>query len=374
MAKSRLKYLCVYVKSIVVGNLKKSMNAGLFVIFASLVILSLIGILSVLSNGPASSPTATIFNAPTHQIFVTNWASDSVSVINASNYSTVKTITGFKKPLSIAPLQGKGEIFVANSGSNTISVISTTTDTISFNITVGQNPVSMAFTPDSKLAYVTNSNNTGNISTISVINTTTYNVVNTIRLQGGSAGGIAISPDGLQAFVAIVGSKYIAIINTSNSGVNYLYLGEKAHTPCDAYASPNSAYIFIGSCNANGVYIINTITDTLIGNITNIGGGSDPYGSEITVSPDGSKLLISNVSSISNSPSGTVSVIDTSNYSIYKIINNIGSPYALEFSPNGSRIFITDYETASLYVLNATTYSDIKRIHVGLLPSGVAMT
>ncbi len=375
MRKSRIKYLCIYVKIILVGNLKKSINTGLFVTLASLVILSLIGILSVLSNGPASSPTTTIFNAPMRQIFVTNWASDSVSVINASNYTVVKIITGFKRPTGIVYLPNHGEVFVTNSGSNTVSVINTTTDTVIKNITVGLNPSDVVFYTNRSEAYVSNYNNSGN-STISVINTTTYAVKNTIPMWriGGGVEGLAISPNGKYLLAAMYTTKYLAVINaTTNEIVHYIQVGKGGHTPYDVVISPNGAYAYASTFDASYVYVINMTTYEVIKNIT-IGGSSDIYGSELAISPDGSAVIATNVSQSSHIL-GTASVINTTTDSVEKVIYGLPSAYAVAFSPGGGEAIISEgFGGRSISIINTITYEIVKRISVGGDPAGIAIT
>ncbi len=60
------------------------------------------------------------------RVYVTNAASNTVSVISTSTNKVVDTIHVGKSPSSVAYDSADGEVYVTNSDSNTVSVISTT--------------------------------------------------------------------------------------------------------------------------------------------------------------------------------------------------------------------------------------------------------
>lgn len=344
-----------------------------------LIVLILISVISFLTSVySTSTATTTIFIAPTHQIFVTNLASDSVSVINASNDVVVKTIEGLSRPEGIAVSPNGAQVVITNSGNDTVSVVNTLTDSIIKNITVGHYPDSVAFSPEGNSVYVLNKEN----GTISVINTTTYTVTNTTHGVGDAPTGIAVSPDGKQIFIAAEG--YVAVINTTNYNIvnytdTYIYnLSLGSYTgimPYDIVISPNGEEAFVSSISGSQVYVINTKTYNVIKTIL-IGFTSDPDGSEIAISPYGTQVIVAGTNTVMNAPNldGTVFMINTTTYNITKTLSRIETPYAIAFSPNGSNIYVSDYGTKYIYVLNSTTLSITNTINVGELPSGIVVT
>jgi YVTN family beta-propeller protein len=87
--------------------------------------------------------------------------------------------------------------YVTNFGSNTVSVIDQATKTVVATVPVGANPLGVALTPNGASAYVVNWSS----GTVSVIATATNTVVTTIPVGVGPA-GIAITPDGAFVYVS----------------------------------------------------------------------------------------------------------------------------------------------------------------------------
>ena len=78
--------------------------------------------------------------------------------------------------------------YVTNFNSNTVSVINTATNTVIATIPVGSGPQGVAVSPDSTRAYVTNFNS----NTVSVINTATNTVI-AMTPVGSAPSGVAVA-------------------------------------------------------------------------------------------------------------------------------------------------------------------------------------
>ena len=89
--------------------------------------------------------------------------------------------------------------YVTNFNSNTVSVINTATNTVTATIAVGANPDGVAITPNGATIYVANSGN-GTGTNVSVINTASNTVTATVTV-GSGPDGIAVTPNGANAYV-----------------------------------------------------------------------------------------------------------------------------------------------------------------------------
>ena len=106
--------------------------------------------------------------------YITNSGDGTVSVIDTTTNTVVKTIPVGSKPFGVAVTPDGSKIYIANSGDDTVSVINTATNTvIGSAIAVGTDPVGVAVTPDGKTVYVTNQGD----GTVSVIDTATNTVI-----------------------------------------------------------------------------------------------------------------------------------------------------------------------------------------------------
>ena len=115
--------------------------------------------------------------------------------INTADYSTIVTTLdlGFYDAFAISP---DGTFVYAGSNDGIVAIDTSTnmmTDLIS---SVGE-PFAIAFTPDGRTAYATIADN----GTVAVIDTATNRVVNTLSNVGFNPAGIVISPDTLLAYV-----------------------------------------------------------------------------------------------------------------------------------------------------------------------------
>lgn len=82
--------------------------------------------------------------------------------------------------------------YVTNFGSDNVSVIDTKTHSVIASVTVGMVPQDVAFTPDGKIAYVTNS---GSIpGTVSAIDTKTHSVIASVTV-GDRPNTVAFAPN-----------------------------------------------------------------------------------------------------------------------------------------------------------------------------------
>ena len=92
-------------------------------------------------------------------------------------------------------------------------MINTEDNTVSATVTVGSGPDGVAITPDGLSAYVANGG-----STVSVINTEDNTVSETVTV-GSFPIGVAITPAGLFAYVTNSGSGTVSVIDTADNTV-----------------------------------------------------------------------------------------------------------------------------------------------------------
>ena len=218
--------------------------------------------------------------------------------------------------LTVSEGQGASttNLFVVSSATDSVAVIDPSTNQVIKEIPVGRSPIRLAMTPDGRKAYVSN----GGDFTLSVIDTTNQVVTSTITV-GRSPQELAVTPDGGRLFVVHKASGDISVVDTSTDTV---------------------------------------ITDVAIG-----GNGSR----DVEVSSDGRFAYVA------NSTASMVNVIDTSTYAVSNITTPAG-PRRLLFTPAGDRLFVADYDSGFVSVIDTATRTLIANISVGIKPRGMAIT
>jgi YVTN family beta-propeller protein len=162
----------------------------------------------------AVNPTGT-------DVYVANYVSNTVSVINPATNSVITTINlgGGTNPTAVAVNPTgtyAGDVYVANNEDGTVSVINPATNTVTATINVGSNNAEgVAVSPSGTDVYVPNGDSTHGVGTVSVIDPSTNMVIATATV-GGEPEAVAVSPTGTYAgdvYVANWASGTVSVIS-----------------------------------------------------------------------------------------------------------------------------------------------------------------
>jgi YVTN family beta-propeller protein len=235
-------------------------------------------------------------SAPTcaQKVYITNYRSNNVSVIDTTINKVIATASGIISPYGVAvsPDRSKAYVTGVSGAISNISVIDTASDTIigtiSYPLQGGAGAVGIAFSPDGKEVYVTN---TRPADTLSVIDTRTNTVIATIPV-GDNPVGLAVSPNGSKVYVANYDDDHVSVIDTATNTV-------VANIPAISSGfgvaiTPDGSKVYV--TNLAGVSVIQALTDSVIATIAVGLSNTNPYG--LAVTPDGSKVYVANEGSL----------------------------------------------------------------------------
>jgi YVTN family beta-propeller protein len=99
-------------------------------------------------------PIALAFNPSDDNLYVANFNSANVSIIDTSTNTIEDTITVGEGPIALAFNPSDDNLYVADFVSGNVSIIDTSTNTIEDTITVGEGPIALAFNPSDDNLYV----------------------------------------------------------------------------------------------------------------------------------------------------------------------------------------------------------------------------
>lgn len=243
-------------------------------------------------------------------------------------------------PLTAAITPDGLEVYVSNFGSNTVSVISTATDKVIATVAVGSEPDALAMSPDGSRVYV--GQHGGNVS---VIDTFTK-VVSTISV-GSPVRDLALTPDGSKLYVAMefAGLKKVDISTGSVAVVSSIACPE------GVALTPNGKYLYVnyqcfgpgGSSGHDAIGKFDVATDTLLKGII----GFPNVGSKIAVSRDGKRVWASNVDACSSPaydhvgcplvPQGIINIIETESD---RLVDSLAAVGRVSFAPKDSFVVV----------------------------------
>lgn len=134
--------------------------------------------------------------------------------------------------------------------------------------------------------------------------------------------------------------------------------------PVDVAVSPDGTRAYVSNSGSGSVSVIDTTTNTTVGDPIPVGSG--PRG--LSLSPDGTRAYVANYDG------GTVSVIDTStNKTVGVPIVVGGSPWDVALAPNGARAYVTNV-SGTVSVIDTHTNQIVGGIALGAVTHGVAFT
>lgn len=259
----------------------------------------------------------------------------------AKTFTVSKTIDVNSSPLSALITPNGTEVYISNNASDTVSVISTATDTVIATVSVGSKPDALAVSPDGKKVYV--GQHGGDVS---VIDTATK-AVSTIP-TGSPVRDLAMTPDGTKIYLAMEFSGLKKIITSTNS---VSPVESPGGCPEGVAVTPDGLFLYVnyqcggpgGSAGHDAIGKFDVATDTFIKSI----GGFPNVGSKIAVSPYDDRVWATGGDACSNPsydhkrcsvvPQGVVNVLSASTDTL---VRSIGVPGRVAFFPNNSFVFL----------------------------------
>lgn len=201
------------------------------------------------------------------------------------------------------------------------------------------------------------------------INGETYKVDNTIPLAKDSQPhGLRLSTDDRIAYIALIGGKGMAVLNTSTDKVETIQLsGSTVQTAI----IPNSSYV------AASVYDNKQIAfyDSFKEEISFVQLPSEAEGAiQSYATPDGRFLYIADQGYYFGKPtSDYVYKIDVQSKQVVGKIQAGVAPHGVVVSPDGKRAYITNLLSDDISVIDTTTDKEIAKIKVGKMPNGISL-
>ena len=207
-----------------------------------------------------NGPNALALNANGSTLYVANATDATVSVIDTLNDTVSATIATGATSGTLALSPGGTTLYETNSAANTLLVVSTLTDSITATITVGQGPWGTSLNSNGSTLYVDNSD----AATISVINTATNTVTSTFSVPNGVAVS-TLNSAGTTLYVANAAtSGYLSAVNTGS----YIVSSSTAIAgePTDIVDTPTYVYLSVAG-SPSAIYAYSDATGALVATI-----------------------------------------------------------------------------------------------------------
>ncbi|MBF6037211.1 YncE family protein, partial [Pseudomonas sp. P155] len=278
------------------------------------------------------SPHGIAFTPDGTRVYVSNYTSDTISVIDTATNLVLTNIPVERDPAGIVVSPDGTRAYVCCNGSNSILVIDVATNRVLTTFPVEGHPVGVAFSPDGSRAYTSNFVS----STVSVIDTVMDRVLTNISTDEGPY-GIAVNSNGTRTYVCNHKSNTVSVIDTTtNQFLTNITVGR---SPISIAVRQDGTRAYVCGLS-DTVSVIDMATNRVLKNIP-VG----DYSYCIAVSQDGTRAYF-------GGHSGTVSVIDTATDRVLRSIPVGQSLQVIALSPDGTRAYISASYSQQVFVID----------------------
>jgi YVTN family beta-propeller protein len=258
----------------------------------------------------------------------------NVTVINATNNRAITNITEpfHHTPRDLAYDPTDRKLFVADVYSNTVSVINTTSNTVIDTIPTGSITDGVVYDSSNGNVYAVNAG-----SPVTVIKASDNKVIANIPVGSNSLGGVFDPANGeVYVFNQLSGS--VSVINGATNTVLTTIHGLPSPV-AGAYDSANGK-IYVANYDSGGVSIIDTTTNQLVNTIPGNGGLAG-----VLFDPDNNLIYVSNQGHQGNGPGGNtlLRISGTNDTLLGSVVIPGPSPVGMAYNPNNHNIYVTNF-------------------------------
>lgn len=226
--------------------------------------------------------------------------------------------------------------YITNFTSDSVSVVDTNSNTVTTTIPVSTGAVGVAYSPDRSRVYTTGFSVSDNVA---VIDTATNTVIATIPIPDYPT-GIAVSPDGSKAYVTSYMSNIVSVVNLSNNTVSgTITVGD---SPAGVVFSPNGNRAYISNAASIDVSVIDTANDSVVATVT-LGSGQ-PFG--LDTNGDGTRLYVAHTSYIA--------IVDTANNTVLSDLPTCANVQNMAHSKTSARLVTACFDNDDIAVYDTT--------------------
>ncbi|MDT8347075.1 MAG: YncE family protein [Flavobacteriaceae bacterium] len=246
--------------------------------------------------------------------------------------------------------QAEGVLIVLHKSDHTAGFVDLKTNTTIGILPTGKNPHEVAVAPNQLTATITNygsRNAPGN--SLSVIDLVGLKVLKTIELDHSYPHGIVYLDDE-RVLVTAEGNKAVIIVNIMSGTTEYSINTHQEISHMLAL-SPDKDFAYIANIGSGSMSVIDLTEFKLVKNI-NTGKGAEG----IATRTDLQEVWVT------NRAENSISVINTKSLDIERSLESESFPIRIQFTPNMNFALVSNAQNGTLNIFDTKTYSMVKSI------------
>ncbi len=290
--------------------------------------------------GVGSNPNAIVVSAGQARAYVAN--DGSVSVINTNNHTQLSetSTTVHTGQTAIGLFRSGTKVYIGDFALKTMVSFNPSTLAVKPGIRVGMGATDFAGASNGS-AYVSEFGQGGAVGRIQVVNTSTDALTKTITLKQGVV-GLTTAPGNKTIWAGSVVSGQIWVLDTRTNTIVRRLNASKSGPIGGIALSPDGTQAWVSGIA--GVSVINRSTGKLVKFIPILDifqGG--PQAGDITFNSSGTQALVLNSTDPGNPGQGAVAAINRTTYQVTSTTALGNEPTAMAINPTTNEVFATNY-------------------------------
>jgi YVTN family beta-propeller protein len=293
-------------------------------------------------------------------IYVPNFGSNTVSIIDPRTYRVILTVPVPKGPQHVVPAWDLRTLWVSDNTGDTLTPINPVTGTFGKPVRV-DDPYNLYFTPDGRFAIVV----AERLRRLDFRDPHTFRLRRSLRAPCIGVNHMDFSGDARYAIVSCEFSGELLKLDLRRRRITAsLHLPRHAAVPQDVRVAPNGRLFYVADLAAGGVWEVDGRSFRVVGFLRT---GAGAHG--LVVSRDGRLLYVANRNA------GSVSVISFRRRRVIRTwwLPGGGSPDMGGVSADGKVLWLSGRFDAEVYAISTHTGRLLARISVGASPHGVCV-
>jgi YVTN family beta-propeller protein len=298
-----------------------------------------------------SQPTAITVSFDSQFVYVANWNSETISVIDAKRKTVVSTIYLGFHPSSVV-VTSEQILYVADYDDGLVFVIEPSNYWLITVVSVGNSPVWLTLSPpyDANtwpyyFIYVANSGD----GTVSVIDSNTNGILGSPIPVGGVPTELLASPSGKSVYLygGYAPANDLVLIDVASQ--TFTHVGDPQIVENALSISPDGSTLYGIDLGSNSIVMLDCASEEVVGTIP---GPKNFTLNTTAISPDGKFLYVAAANDLKNE--GEMLVVDTSTNQFVGTPTRFssGSTNAMAMAPHGNTLYTTNNGTVSVVAIS----------------------
>lgn len=303
-------------------------------------------------------PSSVLLTPDGSHLYVANYDTDNVYVIQTSNNTVVSTIAVGDGPWGLAQKPDGSEIYVTNYLGHSVSAIASATNTVIWTTAGIVAPNGIAVSPNGSFLFVATNDTTRKVT---VLSTSSHAITGSSNLSTGVLADVKISPDGLKLYVADRTANVINVLDLNTYINTQRAVG---NDPLWMALSADGSKIYVTENASHQFQVISTASWTIDATVS-MGAGSGPWGIALNSSED--RIYVA------NSTNNSVDIYRVSDNSLLGHVAAGSSPWGVDVG-SGNVAYVSAFQAHSVGVIKPAVLSMSSSTVSGAVGSSLTTT